>query len=383
LVVKKDISKTSNISHHIFVYVIPLLVASSSFYSILLQVVTISLHLIRAPSVSGQLGGALRTTPRRTRAGARAPLPPSHFGISPHRSLLRTPAGRTRHLRRASASGTRRAAMRGPKASDTKGSGAPSSLPLPISLPRRQIPLPKPQGRLPDVYLWTELAPTQARMGGSDAGARVGAEHHAAAKSAAPAAPPSNRCSCSPGGASRGAVRGGWRGAARPAARNCLARVVRLLSRRDCDRRASAWRWACPIRKARATTGDGAPTWSIPVRRVGQARGGAPVSTDPQPVLVLVLVGVVPPRRALPLPCSGTGAPPPSSPPALCPHLDLAGEKGRAWHRCAGSLAPSARDDGLVQPSTRASLEPLGTGGSRLLIRRREPRLLASAECFL
>jgi hypothetical protein len=79
---------------------------------------------------------------------------------------------------------------------------------------------------------------------------------------------------------------------------------------------------------------------------------------------------------------SGTGAPPPSF-PALCPHLDLAGEKGQARRGHAGSLTPSTGDDGMVQPGARASLEPWGMGRSRLLIRRREPRLLASAGCFL
>jgi hypothetical protein len=157
----------------------------------------------------------------------------------------------------------------GPEASDAEGTGAPSSLPLPISLPRLQIPLPKPQGRLPDAYSRSILAPPQARTGGSDIGAQVDAEL-AAAKSAVLAAAPSNRrlpqlphllldiptqsflqlrpalgSSCSRGAASRGAARGGQRGAARRAALDCLARVARLWSRRDCDPWASAWRRAC------------------------------------------------------------------------------------------------------------------------------------------
>jgi hypothetical protein len=220
--------------------------------------------------------------------------------------------------------------------------------------PRRQIRLPKPQGHLPDPYSWNDLAAQQARAGGSDARTRVGAEL-AAAKSTTPAAPPSNRrlpqlphllldvpnlsffqlrpvlgSSCSRGGASLGAARGGRRGAARRAACGCLARVARLWSRHHCDWRASAWRRASPIRRGRASTGGGAPTRQIPVRRAGGARGGAPAPADPQPVLVLV--DVVPPRRAHPLPCSGTGAPPTSSPPlALCPQWiwrDRRGERG-------------------------------------------------------
>jgi hypothetical protein len=135
---------------------------------------------------------------------------------------------------------------------------------------------------------------------------------------------------------------------------------------------------ASPIRRSMTPTSGGAPAQRIPVLRGGEARRGAPARADPQPVLV----GVSPPRRSRPLPCSGTGAPPPSF-PALCPHLDLAGEKGQARRGHAGSLTPSTGDDGMVQPGARASLEPWGTGRSRLLIRRREPRLLASVGCFL
>jgi hypothetical protein len=135
---------------------------------------------------------------------------------------------------------------------------------------------------------------------------------------------------------------------------------------------------ASPIRRSMTPTSGGAPARRIPVLCGGEARRGSPARTDPQPVLV----GVSPPRRSRPLPCSGTGALPPSS-PALCPHLDLAGEKGQAQRGHAGSLASSTGDDGVVQPGARASLEPWGTGRSRLLIRRREPRLLASAGCFL
>jgi hypothetical protein len=125
----------------------------------------ISLHLIRAPCVSGQLGGALRSTPRQTRA--RASLPPSHFGISPHRSLLRTPVGTGARgtFGELRPRGTRRTAARGPKGRDVEGSGAPSSFLLPISHPTMANPAAQAAGSPPRrLLVERSRCPTGARV---------------------------------------------------------------------------------------------------------------------------------------------------------------------------------------------------------------------------